>query len=120
MNKVATLLFLLFASCATAGPTPQLPTPLYPIGTSFEVPCQVHGTHTQTITANTVGIVYTIEQDDGSVAQIPELLLQQVLEALGVSPSEEPGQQTPTDQVEVPAGPVQPPAGGDTSPTGNR
>lgn len=99
-NFVIALLFTLSA-CTAAPAAVELPVPLFAVGTTFSLPCQEHGSHLQTIEAHTIGIVYTISNDEGEVAQVPELLVVQVLNALGINPNEESGQQAPTDQVET-------------------
>ena len=118
-NLLASLVFVLSA-CSTTAPAVELPQPLYADGTNFSLPCQEHGSHTQTIKGHSVGVIYSIEDDQGNVQQVPEFLVTQVFEMLGIAPNEESGQQTSTDQVFPTPGTIQPQAGGDTGPTGNR
>lgn len=119
-NTLASLMFMLFASCATSGPVVQVPQPLYADGTSFSMPCAEHGSHTQTIKSHSVGVIYEIASDQGDVQQVPEFLVTQVFQMLGITPNEESGQQTPTDQVFPAPGTVQPSPGDGSGPTGNR
>lgn len=104
MKKFLVALFFVLTSCTAAPAAVELPTPLFADGTSFSLPCQEHGSHLQTITDHTVGIVYTIVNDAGETAQVPEELVKQVLDAFGINPNEESGQQTPADQVEAAPG----------------
>jgi len=120
MKKFLALLILTTLGCTAAQPQVELPRPLYADGVSFSLPCPEHGSHSQTIQGHSVGIVYTVADDQGNVQQVPEFIITQVFEMLGINPNEESGQQTPTNQVPLAPGTIQPPTGGDTGPTGNR
>lgn len=120
MRNLLALLLLVLSACSTTAPAVELPRPLYADGTSFSLPCQEHGSHSQTIKGHTIGIVYSIEDDQGNVQDVPEFMVTQVFQMLGISPNEESGQQAPTDQVQLAPGTIQSPAGDGTGPTGNR
>ena len=76
---------LLLASCASQTPTVDpLPQPQLPVGSTFAIPCQEHGSHTQTIVGSQVVVVYDILGEDGSVQQAPEPGLLEFLETFGI------------------------------------
>jgi hypothetical protein len=107
MRNLLASLVLVLSACNATAPAVQLPQPLYADGTTFSLPCQEHGAHTQTIQSHSVGIVYSVADDQGNVQEVPEFLITQVFQMLGVIPNEESGQQAPTDQVDsldLPAG----------------
>lgn len=86
MKLFATLfLALALSACKSSAPVVETPVPAFRDGTEFGMPCQEHGIHMHKITAHTLGIVYTIVNDAGETAQVPEELLKQVLDSLDVS-----------------------------------
>lgn len=119
MRNTLASLVLLLAGCATA-PAVQVPQPLYADGVSFTTPCPEHGSHVQTIASHSLGVVYTVRADTGDEFQVPEFALKEVLDQLGVTPSEESGQQTPANQVPPSTGPEQSPTSGGPGTTGGR
>lgn len=82
---LASLVFIISA-CNTT-PAVELPVPLYTDGTNFVVPCAEHGSHLQTIKSHSIGVIYTIENDQGQVADIPEAVIVQLLEMFGIVPN---------------------------------
>ncbi len=118
-NLIFSLLFLV-SGCAVAPVVSPLPQALYADGTSFSLPCSEHGSHLQTIQSHSIEVIYSITDDQGNVQKVPEFAVKEVLDALGINPNEKSGQQAPADQVFPAPGTIQPQAGSDTGPTGNR
>lgn len=71
------LMAFLFFGCKSVS---EIPQPLYPNGFTFEVPCDEHGGHIQTIVSSELVYVYTIEGDDGSSVKAPENTIKGVIE----------------------------------------
>jgi len=78
MRNFAIVLALVISACTAAPAAVELPTPLYADGASFSLPCQEHGSHSLTIQSHSVGVMYSVIDDQGNVQQVPEFIITEV------------------------------------------
>jgi len=83
-NFIFSLLFLL-SGCASSPQVTELPQPLYQEGTNFSLPCAEHGSHMQTIKGHSIAVIYSIEDDQGNVQEVPEYIVTQIFEMLSIN-----------------------------------
>lgn len=87
MKLFPLLLLLSLNACITAAPRSQEPSAQFKTGYTFNMPCDEHGKHVQTITAVELMQVYTVESDLGDKVQLSETTLLQILKNLGLEVS---------------------------------
>ena len=82
-KTIVAVLATLMVACSST-PAVELPQPKLPVGSTFLVPCNEHGSHVQTITSARLAVVYDILGDDGNGGIMMEEQLLQFLEMYGI------------------------------------